>query len=54
MYNVEYTKKAEKGLKQLRKSEPDAFKKAMGLLLELMEPVQPIFSSAGMRLKRGL
>ena len=37
MYNVEYTKKAEKGLKQLRKSEPDAFKKAMGLLLELME-----------------
>ena len=37
MYNVEYTKRAEDGLKKLRKSEPNAFKKAMDLLVEIME-----------------
>ncbi|MBR4272269.1 MAG: Txe/YoeB family addiction module toxin [Bacteroidales bacterium] len=37
MYKVEYTKRAEDGLKKLRKSEPNAFKKAMDLLVEIME-----------------
>jgi toxin YoeB len=37
MYNVEYTQRAEDGLKKLRKSEPNAFKKAMDLLVEIME-----------------
>lgn len=37
MYAIQYTKKAEDGLKKLRQSEPYAFKKALKLLEELID-----------------
>jgi toxin YoeB len=37
MYAIQYTKKAEDGLKKLRQSEPSAFKKALKLLGELID-----------------
>ena len=37
MYAIQYTKKAEDGLKKLRQSEPSAFKKALKLLEELID-----------------